>query len=63
MVKRKRQARNIDTRSQTKTELPALVHFNTSDLVAEPHLAKDDSITVQVLHKIIGSKFIMALKC
>lgn len=50
------QARN--TRSQTNTELPAFFHFNTSDLLAEPHLAKDGSVTAQVLHKI-GSKFIM----
>lgn len=54
----KRKLRSQNTRSQTNTEPPAFFHFNTSDLLTEPHLAKDGSVTAQVLHKI-GSKFIM----
>lgn len=55
MGKEKTTVQPRNTRSQTNTELPAFFHFNTSDLLTEPHLAKDDSVTAQVLHKI-GSK-------
>ena len=54
----KEKMKSTEHEKNTNTELPAFFHFNTSDFFTEPYLAKDDSVTAQVLQKI-GSKFTM----